>query len=1475
MKSYLSKLGVILFGVMFAVAGCQDYDEDIRKVNEKLDNSVVEIQGTTDALEDAIDALKAKLEAEYATKKELADAKALLDAKDAEIAAAVAALDAAYKAADAALKAGYEGADAALKAELEKKIADAAAAAQKANDDLAAILEGMINGVQQEVAGVNSFINETLVPYFEGKLAEINAAVAALQAADVKTAADIAKVAADLAAAKTELETGYKAAIKTAVDELTAKINTNTEAIAALTLLHKNDVELLQQAIADNTTLAEGIRLQLINHIAEYKTTVDMLQGAMAEGDEEVRRQLMYALNTHIELYEQTVDQLQGAMQEGDEAVRQLLAITAEKLSEQHKADVEYLQGAIAENTTLAEGIRLQLIDHIAEYKRTIEYLEGVTSANEGEIAMLKVRMLALETLHATDMEHVQNVLNGLDVALQQETAQRKEADELLQANLDAVKAALDAHKKDYATTVEYITGLIGENTHRISLNETAIRNLQAKDEEIEGKIAELTEAYKKADEELAKLIAKNADDITAINKVLDQFHNNFTTINFELDMIVAALAQTIADLSNLEANVGILTERVQSLVYVPEYNDGKATINYAAVTNANLDITNLTDVTFVPGKSTLRYKVNSTSETAVDDLVAAWQQDKSILSFDLEGVEVRGASAKGAYLEIANVSKDKDGYLAVDVLARNFDPEFFWSSIKLARAQGDFSADIPFVGDLATLFEDIYQVAQQVRGSQSYSASLVLAQTDKKNDVASEFTNLIASRDYDHLLLAARYNVENKQVVLNAWESFPFAKYPYAQKHSIPSWNTEKVINTTANEPVVLVNYTGKAYTAEELYAETGYKVDIKKQRYVVSYTKDGKPFSADAKDWNTNINAYDNTKFNVVDPDAIGTSREVSLTAYEEADKAKYDERVYDYIDVVDTYYLEGQSVAVADKVTIEKNLVYINFEPKTIDWTLQRAINLRGNDEAKTPYSNDVEFEAKYDNIYDIAPIIVPANRIDESLTLNTKENNTPFVLTPISKPDAGKKGIAKITIKKGYEFAPADAKTPNEYVKTWKVSLNSTTDAIITVPVTFANYPAAVTVESECDLELVPGETWFDGKDALIADAYAAFGADNAGFAKDAKVNDLMFAALTDAANTLEDKFDGKAITTDPNINFVVLENADSSWVRLYNENIADVKDVKAEYEFTRDIKTWFGVPFNFIVTAKPHLPEIDLVRSTEYAKATDKDDVYTVDLQARVNAEGFYTVVNSDLAFYLNVAGEDANSTQSVSFAVIKGTGNIVDKVVPVDPLETALYNPELGLDITAYLKKTESILKWTDPGTQIEVKATLWAGAYPIDEATLILNVEDPLTFKAEDIVAERIVEADTPVKVFKNFTLTSTAKNYLGEIAHPGTNLINVNAADLSGILPADVKKAYNLTIATEMTTIYEQTANGTVIYDSSKYSWNKDTGILILKKDDAAQLLNPIVAEIKVTYSHNVHGKSDLCIESKTIKVTFQQTK
>jgi hypothetical protein len=364
---------------------------------------------------------------------------------------------------------------------------------------------------------------------------------------------------------------------------------------------------------------------------------------------------------------------------------------------------------------------------------------------------------------------------------------------------------------------------------------------------------------------------------------------------------------------------------------------------------------------------------------------------------------------------------------------------------------------------------------------------------------------------------------------------------------------------------------------------------------------------------------------------------------------------------------------------------------------------------------------------------------------------------------------------------------------------------------------------------------------------------------------------MFAALTDEANTM--KNDPNSLY---NLNFVVADNVDNSWVRLYESQIVDNANVAASYVFKRDITTWFGVPFKFIVTAKPHLPEVELVRSTEYASATDEAKVYSVNLQARINGEGIYNVVQSDLAFYLNTIGA-ANATQKVTFKVIEGEGEIAPATtVNVEPLATPINNPLVG-DVTAYLQKEQSILKWTDHGTQIKVKATLWAGAYPVDYATLILNVEDPITFSADNIVAERIVEDDTPVKVYEKFSLMSTAKTLAGVQAHKG-NLIKTDAATIADILSADVVKAYGIKIETELVTMYEQVAegeNGKVLYDSSKYSWDKTTGILTLKKDDAAELLHPIVAQIRVKFTHNVHGASDACTETSDIFVTFQQTK
>ena len=441
MKSFFSKLSVLLFGVAFAVAGCQDYDEDIRKVNDQLNANTAELTSITDALDKAIKDLEAKMVADYATKKALADLSAELKAEiDADVAAAQAALDAAYKAADAALKSGYESADAALKTELEGKIAAAIKAAQDANDELAATFERALNQMKNSIDETNSMINDVVVPYFQGEIDKINNAIKDLKAADLKNAEDIAKVAADLVTAKTEITAAYTAAIKTAVEKLEGKIAEQATALAALKTLHQNDVILLQAAIAENSTDINALKLALKDHIADYKTTVEQLQGAIAEGDEEVKRILTNNLNAHIELYEQTVEDLQGAIGENTAEIELVRGLVRD-LTALHTQDVADLQGAIAENTTLAEGIRTQLLNHIADYTATVEQLQGAIGENSAAITANVLAINSLKTLHETDIQNLQDVIVILQAALEQETAQRKAADEELAEAIEDLAA--------------------------------------------------------------------------------------------------------------------------------------------------------------------------------------------------------------------------------------------------------------------------------------------------------------------------------------------------------------------------------------------------------------------------------------------------------------------------------------------------------------------------------------------------------------------------------------------------------------------------------------------------------------------------------------------------------------------------------------------------------------------------------------------------------------------------------------------------------------------------------------------------------------------------------------------------------------------------------------------------------------------------------------------------------------------------
>ena len=363
MKSYLSKLSVLLLGAMFAVAGCQDYDEDIRKVNEQLSANVTDLNALIDELEGEIAELE-KLAATHATKEELDALKTQLQS---DLANVKKALEDAYKAADDVLKAGYEAADANLKAQLEKKIADAIAAAEEALDARSMILENMINSVQSEVNAVYEYIEMQLLPYVNNAIsqsatqirAELTEAVTELSAKDaaLETAlnsaiAKIDKNAADILALVEDLKTAN------------ASIKANADAAEA----NKTAIEALKTAYEAKVAALEADLLANVAAVNAEKTAREAADAALkaeyAAADAALKTALQTAINANaaaIAALETKVATLEAKVAEIQTKVAQVLA------------KVEANEVAITALGTQIDALEASVQETLAELENKIE----------------------------------------------------------------------------------------------------------------------------------------------------------------------------------------------------------------------------------------------------------------------------------------------------------------------------------------------------------------------------------------------------------------------------------------------------------------------------------------------------------------------------------------------------------------------------------------------------------------------------------------------------------------------------------------------------------------------------------------------------------------------------------------------------------------------------------------------------------------------------------------------------------------------------------------------------------------------------------------------------------------------------------------------------------------------------------------------------------------------------------------------
>ena len=281
-------------------------------------------------------------------------------------------------------------------------------------------------------------------------------------------------------------------------------------------------------------------------------------------------------------------------------------------------------------------------------------------------------------------------------------------------------------------------------------------------------------------------------------------------------------------------------------------------------------------------------------------------------------------------------------------------------------------------------------------------------------------------------------------------------------------------------------------------------------------------------------------------------------------------------------------------------------------------------------------------------------------------------------------------------------------------------------------------------------------------------------------------------------------------------------------------------------------------FPEITYAKPVPAE--LIMASEYAQLTDESGVYEVKIQPSL-VNGVCTVAPFDLSCCLYVTG-DTDADHKVSFEVIDGYADIKNPVTAVLPLDEPVNDPSVG-EVTARLARNNSLLTWDYSQSYVKVKATLWDEDSPVDDAVLILSVEDPLMFSVNDIYCTA-VDGNAAIRVYQALSLKSSVEEH-----REVTNLLDVNAGSFADILADEYMFAYGIAINIDLYWIYCYDDYG--VMDSlppTKYVWDSADGILTI--NDSEGTAKSIHAEFRVSFAHDFMMCT--CPKTSTLRVTIR---
>ncbi len=649
----MKKLFLLVAVVAMMLPSCKKFEEAIDDINNRLD----EIENTQIAsLQEQVNAINATLPELKKTDKELKGYIENLQSTASNLQKSIELTNKEIESIEKELKNNISTAKsdvlaqlASVKSELEGELAqinDAITSLQnkdRALEDKINDLESYVNG---EIQSTKDWVSQTFATL--EKHNELSAEVAS-----IKT--QIESINKSLTALETRLNTKIKEDIEAAVSTLNKNIQQKvteitkayTDAISAA----KEEVEAAYtQAIKDAISASETKMQQWVNNqLAGYYTMQEvnqMLADIMQEFNSKLEAQKAYLENLISELSEQLTKNISDN--------KELIDALREDLSSA-QGEIATHKLAIADNAEQISNNATKITANAQAIAENSEDIEG----NSQKIDENKSLIEANETL-----------INS-----------NKSAITSLQSNVDTNTRTIAKNAEEIAKNAALISAnatAIGNNAQAISENTASIAQLRS---ELNNTAAEITEAYKEAIKTAINTLNGQlrdaiATEVTTINTRID---NEVATINATIDALdarVTALEQEVktikltiynmqADIAEMQEQIAALIERIQSLSFVPEFSDCKATMYY---TENNGTIT--------AGSATLKYEVRPAA--VAEELVEVWEDALSV-----KAVYAQTRAAVGEFVNLTVVGASaKDGILTVVATGTNLEEGFFRNEI-------------------------------------------------------------------------------------------------------------------------------------------------------------------------------------------------------------------------------------------------------------------------------------------------------------------------------------------------------------------------------------------------------------------------------------------------------------------------------------------------------------------------------------------------------------------------------------------------------------------------------------------------------------------------------------------------------------------------------------------------------------------------------------------------------------------------